>query len=68
MCIRDSHLALGEAYEEADNGNRSNVHWDLVLRQESGGEIYFDDVLIRKDGDFVLPELQALNADILGKA
>lgn len=65
--IRGSlHLALGQAYEEADNGNRSSVHWDMVLMQEPGGEIYFDDVLIRKDGLFVLPELQALNPDKLG--
>jgi len=64
--IRGSlHLALGQAYEEADNGNRSSVHWDLVLLQEPGGEIYFDDVLIRKDGKFVLPELEALNPEAL---
>lgn len=64
--IRGSlHLALGQAYEEADNGNRSAVHWDLVLRQEPGGEIFFDDVLIRKDGRFVLPELQGLNPEAL---
>ncbi len=60
------HFTPGEAYENtpADNGNRSAVHWDLVLLQTKeygGGEIYFDDVLIRKDGLFVLPELQALN-------
>lgn len=66
--IRGSlHMALGQAYEEADNGNRSAVHWDLVLRQEPGGEIYFDDVLIRKDGLFVLPELQGLNPEALSK-
>lgn len=65
--IRGSlHLALGQAYDEADNGNRSNVHWDLVLLQEPGGEVYFDDVLIRKDGRFLLPELQALNPENLG--
>lgn len=65
--IRGSlHLALGQAYEEADNGNRSSVHWDLVLRQESGGEVYFDDTLIRKDGMFVLPELEGLNPSALG--
>lgn len=66
--IRGSlHLALGQAYEEADNGNRSSVHWDLVLLQEPGGEIYFDDVLIRKDGRFVIPELEALNPEQLGR-
>ena len=67
--IRGSlHLALGQCYEETENGNRSKVHWDLVLRQEEGGEIYFDDVLIRKDGRFVLPELQALNPEELATA
>lgn len=58
------HLALGQAYEMADNGNRSSIHWDLVLSQtaaDGGGELWFDDQLIRKDGRFVLPALQALN-------
>jgi aminopeptidase len=65
------HLTPGQAYEEADNGNRSQVHWDMVLIQRpeyGGGEIYFDDVLIRKDGLFTLPELQGLNPDQLGAA
>ena len=30
-----------------------------------GGEIYFDDVLIRKDGRFVIPELEGLNPENL---
>ncbi len=58
------HFTPGAAYEECDNGNRSAVHWDLVLIQTEeygGGEIYFDDVLIRKDGLFVLETLQNLN-------
>lgn len=58
------HFTPGQAYEEADNGNRSDIHWDLVLigRPEyGGGEIYFDDVLIRKDGEFVLEQLKHLN-------
>jgi len=58
------HLTPGQAYEEADNGNRSQIHWDMVCIQRpefGGGEIYFDDVLIRKDGKFTLPELAALN-------
>ncbi|MGL4522459.1 MAG: aminopeptidase, partial [Bacilli bacterium] len=62
------HFTPGQAYEEADNGNRSNVHWDLVCIQRpeyGGGEMYFDDVLIRKDGIFVLPELQPLNPENL---
>jgi aminopeptidase len=63
------HVALGRAYEEADNGNHSSIHWDIVLIQTlqwGGGEIYFDEVLVRKDGLFVLPELAGLNPDKLG--
>lgn len=62
------HLTPGCAYEDAFNGNTSAVHWDLVMIQRpeyGGGEIYFDDVLIRKDGLFVLPELQGLNPENL---
>ncbi len=62
------HFTPGKAYEEADNGNRSNIHWDMVLIQTpayGGGEIYFDGKLIRKDGKFVLPELEGLNPEKL---
>lgn len=62
------HFTPGNAYEEADNGNRSSVHWDMVLIQRpefGGGEIYFDDVLIRKDGKFVIAELEQLNPENL---
>jgi aminopeptidase len=62
------HLTPGQAYEEADNGNRSSIHWDLVLIQRpeyGGGEIWFDQQLIRKDGKFVIPELDCLNAENL---
>lgn len=60
------HFTPGAAYKgtSADNGNRSNVHWDLVMiqtKEYGGGEIYFDNTLIRKDGLFVLPELGNLN-------
>jgi aminopeptidase len=54
--------------EPMDNGNRSSIHWDMVLIQRpeyGGGDIYFDDVLIRRDGFFVLPELHALNPNSL---
>ena len=58
------HLTPGNAYEQADNGNRSRVHWDLVLIQTpeyGGGEIYFDNELFRKDGRFIPEDLQGLN-------
>ena len=58
------HFTPGNAYDMADNGNRSDVHWDMVLIQRpdyGGGEIWFDDILVRKDGDFVIPELKGLN-------
>ncbi|USG64332.1 aminopeptidase [Brevibacillus ruminantium] len=58
------HLTPGRAYEHADNGNRSLIHWDLISIQRAdygGGEIWFDDVLIRKDGLFVPEALQELN-------
>jgi aminopeptidase len=62
------HLTPGNAYAEAWNGNHSQVHWDLVLMmapEKGGGEIWFDDRLIRKDGRFVLPELEGLNPERL---
>jgi len=62
------HFTPGQAYENADNGNRSQVHWDLVCIQRpdyGGGEIYFDDKLVRKDGEFVLGELKGLNPENL---
>ena len=58
------HFTPGSSYDECDNGNKSKVHFDMVLIQREeygGGEIYLDDVLVRKDGKFVLPELEDLN-------
>jgi aminopeptidase len=64
------HFTPGQAYEEADNGNRSQVHWDLVNIQREdygGGTIHFDGKLIRKNGLFVPKTLQALNPESLKK-
>ena len=58
------HFTPGQAYEEADNGNRSQVHWDMVSIQRpeyGGGEIYFDGKLIRKNGVFLPKQLRSLN-------
>lgn len=62
------HFTPGQCYDDAFNGNHSAIHWDIVNIQRpeyGGGEIYFDNKLIRKDGLFVLPELKALNPDNL---
>ena len=62
------HFTPGSCYKRAYNGNESALHWDLVLIQTpeyGGGEIYFDDVLIRKDGLFTLDELKCLNPENL---
>jgi aminopeptidase len=58
------HLAQGDSYGPWDNGNRSCVHMDFILDQREsygGGELYFDDQLIRKNGKFLKSELSRLN-------
>jgi aminopeptidase len=62
------HLALGNCIADCSNGNHSAIHWDMVLIQRTefgGGEIWFDGQLIRKDGRFVLPDLEGLNPENL---
>ena len=62
------HFTPGQAYEDVDNGNRSAVHWDMVLIQRpewGGGEVWFDETLIRKDGRFLPKALRALNPENL---
>jgi aminopeptidase len=62
------HFTPGACYDEASNGNKSKIHWDLVMRQTpeaGGGEMRFDDKLIRKNGRFVGKELLGLNPERL---
>ncbi len=62
------HFTPGNAYETADNGNRSELHWDLVLIQtpeQGGGSISLDDRRVREDGLFIIDELKGLNPDSL---
>jgi len=62
------HFTPGQAYEDADNGNKSQVHWDMVYIQRKdygGGRIYFDGKLIRDNGYFLPKSLQKLNPDYL---
>src|SRR4051794_13156966 len=64
------HFTPGQAYEDADNGNRSQVHWDMVNIQRpdyGGGEIYFDGKLVRRDGEFLPKELRSLNRSAFAK-
>ena len=62
------HFTPGNAYETAGNGNVSQVHWDMVFIQRpeyGGGDIYFDEELIRRDGRFVPQDLHCLNPENL---
>ena len=58
------HFTPGQAYADCGNGNRSAIHWDMVLIQRKewgGGEVWFDGELIRKNGLFVPRDLKGLN-------
>jgi len=62
------HLTPGACYDEASNGNQSDIHWDMVMLQTpdvGGGEMWFDDQLVRRDGRFVVAELEGLNPENL---
>ena len=62
------HLAIGSSYDDCNNGNKSSIHLDLILslkEEYGGGEIYFDDKLIYKNGKFIYPNLVALNSENL---
>lgn len=62
------HFTPGDSLKESDNGNHSSIHWDIVNIQTpeyGGGEIWFDDILVRKDGLFVLEDLKMLNPENL---
>jgi aminopeptidase len=62
------HFTPGACYDEASNGNKSKIHWDLVMRQTpevGGGEVWFDGKLVRKNGRFLVKELKGLNPEKL---
>jgi aminopeptidase len=62
------HFTPGACYDDASNGNKSKIHWDLVMRQTpevGGGEVWFDGKLIRKNGTFLVKELRGLNPENL---
>lgn len=60
------HFTPGNSYDNCSNGNKSAVHWDMVVIQRpdyGGGEIWFDEELVRRDGLFLPEALQGLNPD-----
>ncbi len=66
--IKTVHFAIGEPHYDTDNGNRSIMHWDLIVNMEKGGRIYFDDKLIQKNGIFVDERLTELNSKVKKKS
>lgn len=61
------HLAVGSAAIQSEGSNLSSIHWDLVYIQRpeyGGGQLWFDDVLVRQDGYFIIDELKGLNPEI----
>ena len=62
------HLTPGNAYAASNNGNKSAVHWDMVQMhtpEYGGGEVWFDGIIVRKDGRFTVDELKCLNPENL---
>lgn len=48
------HLALGKGYKETGSKNESALHWDMIKDLRMGGEIWFDDKLVQKDGKWLI--------------
>lgn len=57
------HIALGNAYKNAFNGNTSALHWDMIYLNKTNNhcEIYFDDELVCRNGLFVPEKIKKLN-------
>ena len=47
------HMAIGQSYPQAGGKNKSSVHWDMISNMQKDGEIYGNDTLIYKNGNFV---------------
>ena len=62
--VKTVHFAIGEPHYNTNNGNKSIMHWDLIVNMAKGGLIYFDDKLIQKDGIFIDDRLVNLNYDL----
>ncbi len=59
--LRTIHFAIGYPHYDTDNGNESLIHWDLIVDMKEGGKLFFDDILVQRDGLFILEGLKRLN-------
>jgi aminopeptidase len=48
------HMALGRSYPESGGLNVSSLHWDMVCDLRKQGEVWIDDELFLKDGQYSL--------------
>ena len=48
------HMAVGSGFPESGSKNRSMIHWDMICDLREGGEIWVDDELFYRNGDFVI--------------
>ncbi len=48
------HLALGRGYKETDSKNESALHWDMIKDLREGGELWFDDKLVQRNGRWLI--------------
>ena len=48
------HMAIGAGIPESGAKNESAIHWDMLADMTNGGEIYADNELIYKDGQFIV--------------
>lgn len=48
------HMAIGQSYKQTGGKNKSPIHWDMITDMKDGGEIMADDVLIYKNGQFLI--------------
>jgi len=48
------HLALGKGYKKTLSKNKSAIHWDMIKDLRHGGELWFNDKLVQKNGKWVI--------------
>ncbi len=48
------HMAVGAGFPETGSKNQSAIHWDMICDLRDGGEIWVDDELLYKNGEFAI--------------